>query len=68
MAVAPVFEKQFDRHMGTVPTVCDHLEAEGARCKKGRRARELTAERRVREKFCASGNVTPQHSEESKAL
>ena len=35
MAVAPVFEKQFDRRMGTVPTECDHLEAEGTPCERG---------------------------------
>lgn len=66
MAVAPVFEKQFDRGVGDSPhSMRDHLEAQGAPCKRGRRARELTGERQVREKFYVSSSVTPQHSEES---
>lgn len=36
MAVAPVFEKQFDRGIGDSPhSMRDHLEAQGAPCKRG---------------------------------
>ena len=62
-----MFEKQFDTH-GDSPHSMRPFRGRGNTVRKGRRARELTAERRVRQKFYASSNVTPQHSEESRAL